>query len=56
MPPRTKTALAKIVTGIASDKTPLVPPQEFRDMKKFGHHAGFAKLGVGANEIEHRAS
>jgi HK97 family phage major capsid protein len=32
--PRTSTKLAKLVTGIASDKTKLVPPAEFANLRK----------------------
>jgi HK97 family phage major capsid protein len=50
MPPRTKTALAKIVTGINGDKTSLVPPREFQDMKKFATTQASVKLGASADE------
>lgn len=50
MPPRTKTALAKIVTGLTSDKTTLKPPQEYVDMRKFSTTQASITLGAGANE------
>jgi len=48
--PRTAKTLAKMVTGIASDKTKLVPPADFANLQKFVTNQITDIYGGGGNE------
>lgn len=50
--PRLYHSLAKLVTGITGDKTPLPPPQDWIDLRKFSTTQVPTNLGGGANGSE----
>ncbi len=48
--PRTAETLAKLVTGISGDKTPLTPPREWTDLTRLVSNQVPNNLGGGTNE------
>lgn len=49
--PRTAGTLSRLKTGITDDETTLVPPQEFRDLKRFTSTRIPDNLGAGAESV-----